>query len=62
MIFKNKNFNKRDYEATNVVACEAEVAPDENWIPAPSGFLGTLLSKGAQQLWIQGGVKYFGWL
>lgn len=31
--FKNIHHTRRDYEATNKVACVAEVAPDDNWIP-----------------------------
>jgi hypothetical protein len=27
--FKNTKFTRRDYEATNVVACQAETAPAE---------------------------------
>ena len=30
--FKNTKFTRRDYEATNVVACQAETAPADHWI------------------------------
>ena len=30
--FKNTNFTKRNYECTNVVFCQAETAPDANWV------------------------------
>ncbi len=55
--FKNKNFSKRDYEATNVIFCQAEIAPDENWIECDESEIGT-----CEQLWIQNGVRYYGYL
>ena len=54
--FKNKHFKTRDYEATNIVACEAERAPDENYVEADVD-----LSK-LTMLWSQGGVRYWGYL
>lgn len=54
-IFKNKNFIKRDYECTNVVACISENAPNENYVPAEEKILA-----GLTQLWVQDGVRYFG--
>ena len=30
--FKNINFTKRNYECTNIVFCQAENAPDTNWV------------------------------
>ena len=30
--FKNINYVKRDFKTTNIVYCEADQAPDENWI------------------------------
>jgi hypothetical protein len=54
--FKNKNFKTRDYEATNIVACVAEQAPDENYVPADVDISRMTM------LWIQGGVQYYGWL
>jgi hypothetical protein len=55
--FKNKNFTKRDYECTNVVACQAEKPPDENWIECSEEILEKLTS-----LQIVAGVRYFGYL
>lgn len=55
--FKNSNFKKRDYEATNIVACVAEIAPAANWIPSDESVLNDLTA-----LWIEGGVQYYGWL
>ena len=60
--FRNKNWTKRDYEATNVVACEADNAPNENWVPVDSAYIEALLNRGGQQLEICAGVRYFGWL
>lgn len=54
--FKNKHFIKRDYECTNIVFCEAEAAPDANWIECDPS------ENTLQQLWIEGGVRYFGYL
>ena len=63
-IFKNKNFTKRDYEATNLVACEivdegGQIRPDwgEYYVPADEKVL-----VGLTPLWIEGGVRYWGWL
>ncbi len=55
--YKNKHFTKRDYEATNIIACVAEVAPDDNWIEADESVL-----KGLTQLWIEKDVRYYGYL
>ncbi len=54
--FKNKNFKKRDYETTNVVFCQSEKAPNENWIECDESEIN------CTQLWIENGVKYFGYL
>jgi hypothetical protein len=57
--FKNKNFTKRDYECTNIVACCAEKAPDgEIWVECEEKDLPKNLTK----LWIEKGVQYLGWL
>jgi hypothetical protein len=59
--FINKNFTKRDYECTNIVACRAERAPNENWVPCEESELA-----GLQQLWIETAnglrVTYYGHL
>lgn len=55
--FKNKNFVKRDYECTNVVACVAESAPNENYIDAPEFDISDLT-----HIYSQNGVKYYGFL
>lgn len=55
--FRNKNFTERDYECTNLVACRAETAPAGNWEECEDSVL-----FGLTQLYIQAGVRYFGWL
>lgn len=55
--FRNKNFTKRDYECTNVIACVADSAPNENWISADESVINNLT-----QLWIENGVRYYGYL
>ena len=54
--FKNKNFVKRDYEATNLVFCEATTAPNENWIECDSS------ENRLNQLHKQNNVTYYGYL
>lgn len=58
--FKNRNFTKRDYEATNIVACVAETAPetpDNRWEPTDDAILAKLTP-----LWIEAGVRFYGYL
>jgi hypothetical protein len=56
--YRNKNFTKRDYEATNIVACEAEKAPEgAQWEQAPASVL-----HGLQQIFTVKGVRYYGYL
>jgi hypothetical protein len=55
MVFKNKNYTKRDYETTNIVACVADIAPNENWIESDESAL-----TGLTQLWTQSGVTFYG--
>lgn len=57
--FKNKQFKRRDYETTNVVFCQAESAPNDNWMECAAD---EMAKTTVSQLWIQGGVRYFGWL
>lgn len=57
--FKNKNFTKRDYEATNVVACVADKAPNENWIESNNDIIAKM---NLNKLWIENNVQYYGWL
>lgn len=54
--FKNTRFQKRDAECIHVVACVGEVAPD--------GYeaCGEDILKGLTSLWVQAGVRYYGYL
>jgi hypothetical protein len=61
-MFRNRHFVKRDYEATNVVACLAASAPDENWIPTTHEELNAMLRSPLQALEITAGVHYYGYL
>lgn len=56
-IFKNKNFTKRNYEGTNIVACVADAAPKDYFVEADESVLNGLV-----QLWIESNVKYYGYL
>jgi len=58
MFFIHKNFTKRNYDCTNVVVCEADKAPNEFWLPATEDAIKPSMS----MLWIENGVKYFGWM
>lgn len=61
MTFRNKNWTKRNYECTNVVACVADKAPEPYYVPCDSSFIANM-----QPLWLDtvGGqdVRYYGWL
>ena len=54
--FKNKNFTKRDYECTNVVACVAETAQNDNYVEADPAIIEHLA-----KLWIENGVQFYGY-
>lgn len=55
--FKNTSFKKRDYECTNVVACQAASAPEGTWVECDESVL-----TGLKQLWMVNGVRFFGYL
>lgn len=55
--FKNKMFVKRNCDCTNVVFCVAENAPNDNWIETNEA-----IPQSMQQLWIENGVRFYGWL
>ncbi len=55
--FKNTAWKSRDYECTNVVACEAPAAPKGAWIEADASVL-----DGLTMLWREGDVRYYGYL
>ena len=60
-VYLNRAFKKRDYECTQIVACQpldsgTAIIP-EGYDPAPASIL-----IGLTPLWTQGGVRYFGYL
>ena len=55
--YRNTRFTCRDYECTNVVACVSDTPPNDNWIECDASTL-----DGLMMLWIQNGVRYYGWL
>lgn len=57
--FKNKNFTKRDWECTNIIFCQSENAPNENWIECDES---DIIQMNCHHLWTQNGVRYFGFL
>ena len=57
-VFRNKNFTKRNYECTNIVACQiidegAKVAEDFELADESILF-------GLTPLWIERGIQYWG--
>jgi hypothetical protein len=53
--FKNTSFLKRDYECTNVVACQGNAPPEGTWEECDESIL-----IGIKPLWIIAGVRFFG--
>lgn len=63
MTFIHKNWSgARDYEATNVVAAESDHQLGIAWRRIDHSEFNALIARGARQLWIENGVRYFGWL
>jgi len=57
--FKNTKFIQRDYETTNVVFCQAETAPDANWVECSEL---EIYRRNCQQLYKAGPITFFGYL
>lgn len=55
--FKNTSWKTRDYECTNIVACQAPAAPKGTWVECDESVI-----TGMTALWREGDVRYFGWL
>lgn len=55
--YRNVNFTRRDYDCTNIVACVAESAPDENYALADASIL-----IGLTHLQTVNCVRYYGYL
>lgn len=61
MIFKNKNFKKRDYECTNVVYAitDGDETPNIKGEWEPVNFVS---EQNVKQLWVEGNSTIFGYL
>ena len=57
--FKNTKFTTRDYEATQVVFCQAETAPNEFWVECSEL---EIYRKNCTQLYKAGDQTFFGYL
>jgi len=57
--FKNKNFETRNYNCTNIVFCESQIAPSESWIECDEDEIWFM---GCVHLYSQNGVRYFGYM
>ena len=59
IVYKNINYKTRDYECTNIVACEAlgEEGPREGFAVCSASVL-----DGLQSLYIENNVRYYGFL
>ena len=55
--FRNTAWTHRNYECTNLVACQATVAPGPKWIETDSSIL-----DGLTKLHSQAGATFFGYL
>ncbi len=65
-VFRNRNYTKRDYDCTNIVACEAPERPDFGWNGQPADYWepspGRLLLDGLQEIGSMKGVRFYGYL
>lgn len=52
----------RNYDFTNIVACYAETAPSEHFVPCTTDELNALVKTPVRPLYIQAGVEYYGYL
>ncbi len=61
MIYRNKHYRGRNYECTNVIACEPiddGAMPDRtNWVYDPSYPIDKLTA-----LYVENGIRYYGYL
>ena len=60
-VFRNTNFKKRDYEATNIVAAEV-LTPAAFTLPSHYELTDHSILDSLTPLWIEGGIRYWGWL
>lgn len=62
-IYRNTQFTKRNYECTNVVACELvdlDAKIPENYEAADAAFAAYV--RNLTPLWIESGIRYYGYL
>lgn len=59
--FKNAQFEKRSYYCTNIVCCKAETKPNDgiDWRECDESEVEKM---NLTQLYIQAGIRYFGYL
>lgn len=55
--FRNKKYTRRNYDCTNIVACQAETLPGNDWEECAETIL-----EGLTSLYVVAGVRYFGYL
>jgi len=55
--YKNIHFTKRDYEATNIVACQAMEVPNQNYAPCDESVIESLT-----HIYTENGVRFYGYL
>lgn len=54
--FKNTQYKNINTELSNIVFCQSETAPNENWTEVDE------TENNLNQLYMQNGVRYFGYL
>ena len=62
-VYRNTRFTKRNYECTNVVACEildAYAKVPDGYEPADAKFKAYV--RNLTPLWIESGVRFYGYL
>lgn len=59
--FRNNKFVKRNYDCTNILFCQAKNKPEpkENWYECDAS---EIEQRNCTQLYVQAGIKYFGYL
>jgi hypothetical protein len=60
-VYRNTRYAMRNYECTNVVACVADKKPSPQWAECSETEAETILEK-LTPLWIENGVRYYGYL
>ena len=56
--FKNSDFIKNE-DCTNIVFCQSEKSPSDKWVECEES---DIKEMNCNQLYIQAGVRYFGYL